>query len=99
MLCISLFSLTAGFALLAGLVDPRVFWVLSFVSPVLPWILLVLLIFTVILLYQRRFKTALFPLLIVVLARPSLKKALPGEILYGKGVNEIRLVTANTFST
>ena len=96
---IRLFSLMAGFALLAGLVDPRVFWIPSIVSPVLSWILLVLFLLTAWLIYQRRFKTALFPLLILVLAIPSLQKIIAwGEPDVGTSKNEVRLVTANVIN-
>lgn len=96
---IRLFSLAAGFALLAGLVDPRVFWVPSIVSPVLPWILLVLLLVTVWLGYRRRYKTALFPLLILVLAFPAMKKTIAwGSPASSSGQQKLRLVTANVLN-
>lgn len=63
-------ALLAAFGLLARFVPPDVLWPPAIVALLLPGLLLVTLLFTLIVLYQRRWKAAVIPVLVLLVSLP-----------------------------
>lgn len=91
----------ASLALLAGLVDPRNFWLPAIFAPVLPWLLLLVFFLFLWQGYRKKYREALIPLLVLVLAIPSVRKiiAWPSAMESATAeMQEMRLLTANVAS-
>ncbi|MEM9528387.1 MAG: endonuclease/exonuclease/phosphatase family protein [Bacteroidota bacterium] len=63
-------ALLAAFGLLARFVPPDVLWPPAIVALLLPGLLLATLLFTIIVLYQRRWKAAVVPVLVLLVSLP-----------------------------
>ncbi|MEL6141427.1 MAG: endonuclease/exonuclease/phosphatase family protein [Bacteroidota bacterium] len=92
-----LISLCALLALLAGLIDPRTFWIPSIISPVLPWLLLLVGVLLLLLLYRKKYQEAILPGLVLIFAIPALRKTIAWSKVAtaDEQLNTLQLTTAN----
>jgi len=92
-----LLSVSTILALLGGLIDPRIFWIPSIVSPILPWLLMLVGLLLLIFLYRKKYREAILPAFVLVFALPALRKTIAWSksVAGNEQLNTIRLITAN----
>lgn len=95
-------TLITALVLLGGFVDPRDFWLPAVFGPGLPLLLFLTTALLVYLAYRRKWKEAVFPLSVILLAVPSWQKTIAfnsaKEALAADDVDRIGVITANLSS-
>lgn len=92
----NLLALVAGFGLLARFVPPDVWWPPSVISLLLPGLLLATLLFLLLCLYWKKWKSALLPALILAATIPLLGRLFAfGHSVDGSRQDSFNVITAN----